>query len=73
MKTNEINDFHWGFNVSKEEFERLTNKIKETPDLDFEMAPTRKDEGTAIERIKFYLKDPNGHLIEIKHFVNKPI
>lgn len=70
MQINEKNDFHWGFNVSKQRFEMLEKLIRETPELSFEMEPHTKGEGTPIERIKMYLKDPNGHLIEVKHFVN---
>ena len=68
MEIKEKNDFHWGFNVSRQEFETLANRVETTPELSFDMEPTWKGKGTDIERIKMYLKDPNGHLIEIKHF-----
>ena len=71
MEVNGKNDFHWGFNVNMEEFESLAERIRNTNGLDFETEPTWKDKGTEIERIKMYLKDPNGHLIEVKYFPNK--
>lgn len=72
MNTQDKKDFHWGFNVSMEEFEALAEKIKSSPELNFEMEPTKKDEGTDIARIKMYFKDPSGNLIEVKHFFDKP-
>lgn len=54
-------DFHWGFNLDLEEFNRLKKQLNAEPIL--------KGEGTAMERLKFYFQDPNGYLVEIKHFV----
>ena len=71
MQTSRPNDFHWGFNLSLEDFNALVEKIETSPELNFEMEPTKKGEGTDIERIKMYFKDPSGHLIEIKHFLVK--
>ncbi len=71
METTGINDFHWGFNLTLEEFNSLAEKIRTSSELNFEMEPTKKGEGTDIERIKMYFKDPSGHLIEVKHFVVK--
>ena len=70
MQAQDENNFHWGFKLSLEDFEKLADKIRKTPDLEFELEPTVKDAGTDIERIKMYLKDPSGHLIEVKHFMN---
>jgi len=70
MEIKNKNDFHWGFNLSMKEFKTLEALIRKTPELSFEMEPHTKGEGTSIERIKMYFKDPSGHLIEVKHFVN---
>ncbi len=71
MQTKEVNDFHWGFNLSLEEFNAVAEKIKSSPELSFVLEPSIKDAGTKLERMKMYFKDPNGHLIELKHFVEK--
>jgi extradiol dioxygenase family protein len=71
MQIKQKNDFHWGFNLPLDQFNSLAEKIRTSPELNFELEPTRKSEGTDIERIKMYFKDPNGHLIEVKHFVEK--
>ena len=59
-------EFHFGFNTSRDHFEKIAKTItEENPEL-IKMAPKTIDAGTAMERRKMYLNSPSGYLIEIK-------
>ena len=59
-------EFHFGFNTSRDHFEKIAKMIKEeNPEL-IKMAPKTIDAGTAMERRKMYLNSPSGYLVEIK-------
>lgn len=68
MKLVDMPEFHWGFNLSWDEFEMLAKKAEENPKVQLILKPAIKDEGTKSERIKMFLKDPSGYQIEIKEF-----
>lgn len=51
-------DFHFGVNLDDDEFEQLANAL----DAEVNVA----DAGTALERRKLYVRDPNGYVVEIK-------
>lgn len=61
-------NFHFGFNLSINEFEDLAKKILANFADTVVMAPKVVDEGTPLERKKMYLKSPTGYMIEIKGF-----
>jgi extradiol dioxygenase family protein len=64
-----MGSFHWGFNLSQENFEELASIIENSSKCSFVMKPSVLDEGTSQERRKMTFKDPSGYLIEVK-FLN---
>lgn len=64
----ELPDFHFGFNMSLEEFNDLSTQIMEKSRSVVYMEPKVVDEGTDMERKKMYLKSPTGYLVELKGY-----
>ena len=60
-------DFHFGFNLAMNEFERLAEHILASG-CDVAMKPKVVDAGTPLERKKMYLRCPSGYLIELKGY-----
>lgn len=61
-------DFHFGANLSLEEFDRLSRNILIHGRQYVSMEPEVWDVGTPLERKKMYLKCPTGYLIELKGY-----
>lgn len=66
--TPDLADFHFGVNLSLNEFERLSQNIMEHGREFVTMEPEVWDQGAALERKKMYLKCPTGYLIELKGY-----
>ncbi|MEM7645501.1 MAG: VOC family protein [Pseudomonadota bacterium] len=61
-------DFHFGFNLGIDDFEKLAQKIMVNHPHVVTMEPKVIDAGTELERKKMYLKSPSGYVIEIKGY-----
>ncbi len=61
-------DFHFGFNMSLQEFDDLSMRIMSKAADQVHMKPKIADGGTALERKKMYLKCPTGYLVELKGY-----
>ena len=61
-------DFHFGFNLPMQEFERLAEQILASGYPDIAMKPKVVDAGTPLERKKMYVRCPSGYLIELKGY-----
>jgi extradiol dioxygenase family protein len=61
-------DFHFGFNLAMDEFERLANHILVSGYAGVAMQPKVVDAGTPLERKKMYVRCPSGYLIELKGY-----
>lgn len=64
-------DFHFGFNLTMDEFERLAEHILGSGYQDVPMTPKVVDAGTPLERKKMYLRCPSGYLIELKGYASE--
>ena len=64
----ELPDFHFGFNMSLEEFNEISDSVLSTASEFVYMKPKVVDEGTSMERKKMYLKCPTGYLVELKGY-----
>lgn len=60
-------DFHFGFNLAMDEFDRLAENILASG-YDVAMQPKVVDSGTQLERKKMYVRCPSGYLIELKGY-----
>ncbi|HYK01935.1 MAG TPA: VOC family protein [Thermoanaerobaculia bacterium] len=60
-------DFHFGFNLAMDDFERLAENILASG-YDVAMQPKVVDAGTPLERKKMYVRCPSGYLIELKGY-----
>jgi extradiol dioxygenase family protein len=60
-------DFHFGFNLAMDEFERLSDHILASG-YDVAVQPKVVDAGTPLERKKMYVRCPSGYLIELKGY-----
>jgi extradiol dioxygenase family protein len=63
-------DFHFGFNLAMDEFERLADHILASGYPDVPMKPKVADAGTPLERKKMYVRCPSGYLIELKGYTS---
>ena len=61
-------DFHFGFNMSLAEFNKISDKVLSSSTEFVHMWPKVVDEGTQMERKKMYLKCPTGYLVELKGY-----
>jgi extradiol dioxygenase family protein len=61
-------DFHFGVNLSLEEFERISKRALEVGRKYVAMEPEVWDAGTPLERKKMYLKCPTGYTVELKGY-----
>ena len=66
--TPNLADFHFGINLSIEDFDSLSKHILECKYRNFIMKPKVVDANTPMERKKMYLKCPTGYLIELKGY-----
>ena len=66
--SSDLPDFHFGFNMSLEEFDQISDKALSTSPEFIHMKPKVVDEGTPMERKKMYLKCPTGYLVELKGY-----
>jgi extradiol dioxygenase family protein len=64
-------DFHFGVNLSLEEFESVSRRVQELQHKDAAPAPEVWDAGTSLERVKMYLRCPTGYKIELKGYKDK--
>lgn len=58
--------FHFGINVSWDDFDALAAAIARQVPANIVAEPRVVDPGTPLERKKMYLKCPTGYVIEIK-------
>ncbi|MES2801263.1 MAG: hypothetical protein V4654_02125 [Bdellovibrionota bacterium] len=61
-------DFHFGLNLSLDEFDIMSKDILKNGRQYVSMEPEVWDFGTDLERKKMYLKCPTGYLIELKGY-----
>ena len=61
-------DFHFGINLSLEEFNELSMYILKNCDRYVALKPEVWEEGTYMERKKMYLKCPTGYVVELKGY-----
>lgn len=66
--SSDLPDFHFGFNMSLEEFDLIADKLTSTASKYIHMEPKVVDLGTPMERKKMYLKSPSGYLVELKGY-----
>jgi extradiol dioxygenase family protein len=64
----QLPDFHFGVNLSLEDFERLSRRLLETGREFVVRDPEIWDAGTPLERKKMYLRCPTGYLVELKGY-----
>jgi extradiol dioxygenase family protein len=64
----QLPDFHFGLNLSLDEFDNLSNDILKKGRQFISMAPEVWDAGTNLERKKMYLQCPTGYLVELKGY-----
>lgn len=64
--TPDLDDFHFGFNMSREQFEVIAEKVMQMGRDFVTMEPKIVDGGTHLERKKMYLASPTGYSIELK-------
>jgi extradiol dioxygenase family protein len=63
-----LEDFHFGVNLSLKEFDDLSQNILKNGRNFVEVEPEIWDAGTPLERKKMYLKCPTGYLVELKGY-----
>lgn len=61
-------DFHFGFNMSLQEFDDLSHRVVSQASDRIHMEPKVVDAGTELERKKMYLRCPTGYLVELKGY-----
>lgn len=61
-------DFHFGINLSIDEFRLLEKKISKYHSEWIHSPLETADQGTEMERQKMYLRCPSGYLIELKGY-----
>lgn len=61
-------DFHFGFNMSLNEFDHLAENILSSGRQWISMEPKVVDANTPMERKKMYLKSPTGYIVELKGY-----
>jgi extradiol dioxygenase family protein len=64
----QLPDFHFGVNLSLEEFNALSEYIFDKNPAAVWAKPKVIDSGTPQERKKMYLKCPTGYLVELKGY-----
>ena len=60
---------HFGAHLTKEEFQKLKNRIEDS-DFDYFESPYRRFIDTEFEQETFFLEDPNGNILEFKNMLN---
>ena len=60
---------HFGAHLTKEEFQKLKNRIEDS-DFDYFERPYRRFIDTEFEQETFFLEDPNGNILEFKNMLN---
>ena len=60
---------HFGAHLTKEEFQKLKNRIEDS-DFDYFERPYRRFIDTEFEQETFFLEDPNGNILEFKNMQN---
>lgn len=61
-------DFHFGFNLAMDDFDRLAAAILASGYDGVISTPALVDAGTPMERKKMYVKCPSGYVIELKGY-----
>ncbi|MCJ8276696.1 MAG: hypothetical protein HRT44_05600 [Bdellovibrionales bacterium] len=64
----QLQDFHFGFNMSLEEFNQISNRVLSMSSKFVKMEPKVVDSGTPMERKKMYLQSPTGYIVELKGY-----
>jgi extradiol dioxygenase family protein len=64
----DLPEFHFGFNMSLNEFDRIAERVQSKFAKCVQMQPKVVDAGTPMERRKMYLKCPTGYRIELKGY-----
>jgi extradiol dioxygenase family protein len=64
----DLPNFHFGVNLSLQEFERVSKRALEVGRRHVAMEPEVWDAGTPSERKKMYLKCPTGYTVELKGY-----
>lgn len=62
----DLMDFHFGFNMSREQFDIIAEKVLQVGQDHVTMEPKIVDGGTHLERKKMFLASPTGYSIELK-------
>lgn len=68
----DLADFHFGFNLKLEDFDKLVVNILARGRHRVVMEPKLVDANTILERKKMYLRCPTGYLIELKGYKPPP-
>lgn len=58
---------HFGALLDKKEWLQIADNLN-TSDIEFELAPTIKDQGKDTESGKYLIKDPAGNLLELIYY-----
>ena len=58
--------FHFGLNVDRARFDAIAERLSSTDLAQVVVRPRVVDEGTALERVKMYVRCPAGYLVELK-------
>lgn len=61
-------EFHFGVNMSLEQFDETAKKIVADGGVRIVAEPRVVDGGTAMERKKMYVRCPSGYLVELKGY-----
>ncbi len=64
----DLPDFHFGFNMSLDTFNQISERVLSTAPEFVYMQPKIVDADTSMERKKMYLKCPTGYVIELKGY-----
>ncbi len=64
----DLREFHFGFNFSLEEFDRISTSIMKFNSTHVAASPTVVDANTVMERKKMYLRTPTGYVVELKGY-----
>jgi extradiol dioxygenase family protein len=63
---------HFGVHLSEEDFQDLKTRIA-AANLEYLDQPYRRFVGTEFEQETFFIKDPNGNVLEIKTMLNPSV
>jgi extradiol dioxygenase family protein len=63
---------HFGVHLSESDFETLKARLAKH-DIDYIDPPYRRFKGNEFEQETFFIKDPNGNVMEIKTMVNPEV